>query len=141
MAAINIQRDDFHGDWNYTIKPPRQKPSLKRLLRVRALVRDRPGIVLDVGDQSARRLNQPCQARDYGLCRNESNRKLWGSSGCGSEWGGLDIVGGHGRIQGGEQVMERTVEGSCSRLQEPELPHGFWCSHSPWEPNAPKGSA
>ena len=24
--------------------------------------------------------------------------------------------------------MERSVEGSCSRLQEPELPHGFWCS-------------
>jgi hypothetical protein len=24
--------------------------------------------------------------------------------------------------------MERIVEGSCSRLQEPELPHGFWCS-------------
>jgi hypothetical protein len=24
--------------------------------------------------------------------------------------------------------MERTVEGSCSRLQESELPHGFWCS-------------
>ena len=24
--------------------------------------------------------------------------------------------------------MERTIEGSCSRLQEPELPHGFWCS-------------
>jgi hypothetical protein len=27
-----------------------------------------------------------------------------------------------------EKFMERTVEGSCSRLQEPELPHGFWCS-------------
>jgi hypothetical protein len=26
--------------------------------------------------------------------------------------------------------MERTIEGSCSRLQEPELPHGFWCSPS-----------
>jgi putative transposase len=24
--------------------------------------------------------------------------------------------------------MKRTVEGSCSRLQEAELPHGFWCS-------------
>jgi hypothetical protein len=24
--------------------------------------------------------------------------------------------------------MERTVEGSCSRLQESELPHGFCCS-------------
>jgi hypothetical protein len=55
-------------------------------------------------------------------------QKPWGSSGCGSEWGGLDIVGGHGRIQGGEQIMERTVEGSCSRLQESELPHGFCCS-------------
>ena len=21
MAAINISRDDFHGDWNYTIRP------------------------------------------------------------------------------------------------------------------------
>ncbi|MGI9451539.1 MAG: ISAzo13-like element transposase-related protein, partial [Geminicoccaceae bacterium] len=21
MAAINIQRDDFHGEWNYTISP------------------------------------------------------------------------------------------------------------------------
>ena len=52
-------------------------------------------------------------------------QKPWGNSGCGSEWGGLDIVGGHGRRQGGEQIMERTVEGSCSRLQEPELPHGF----------------
>ena len=56
------------------------------------------------------------------------HQKPWGSSGCGSEWGGLDIVGGHGRTQEGEQVMKRTVEGSCSRLQEPELPHGFWYS-------------
>ena len=55
-------------------------------------------------------------------------QKPWGNSGCDSEWGGLDIVGGHGRIQGGEQIMERTVEGSCSRLQEPELSHGFCCS-------------
>ena len=22
MDAINIQRHDFHGDWNYTINPP-----------------------------------------------------------------------------------------------------------------------
>jgi len=21
MAAINIARDNFHGDWNYTIRP------------------------------------------------------------------------------------------------------------------------
>jgi hypothetical protein len=26
------------------------------------------------------------------------HQKPWGSSGCGSKWGGLDIVGGHGRI-------------------------------------------
>ena len=25
------------------------------------------------------------------------HQKPWGSSGCGSEWSGLDIVGGHGR--------------------------------------------
>src|SRR3954453_21128712 len=35
-----------------------------------------------------------------------------GCSGCGSEWGGLNIVGGHGRIPGCEQVVERAVEGS-----------------------------
>jgi hypothetical protein len=33
------------------------------MVPARRIVRDRPGIVLDVGDQSARRLNQPCQAR------------------------------------------------------------------------------
>ena len=27
-----------------------------------------------------------------------------------SEWGGLDIVGGHGRIPGGEQVVERAIQ-------------------------------
>ena len=55
-------------------------------------------------------------------------QKPWGSSDCGSEWSGLDIVGGHGWIQESEQVMEGTIEGSCSRQQEPELPHGFCCS-------------
>ena len=48
--------------------------------------------------------------------QTREHQKPWGSSGCGSQWGGLDIVGGHGRIQGGEQVMERAIEGSCSRL-------------------------
>jgi hypothetical protein len=24
MAAINITRSDFHGEWNYTISPARQ---------------------------------------------------------------------------------------------------------------------
>jgi hypothetical protein len=67
---------------------------------------------------------------------NREHQKPWGNSGCGSEWGGLDIVGGHGRIQGGEQVVERTAEGSCSRLQEPELPHGFWYSRRS-RPSAP----
>ena len=46
------------------------------------------------------------------------HQKPWGSSGCGSEWGGLTIVGGHGRIPGGEQVVERAVEGAGSGLQE-----------------------
>ena len=23
MAALNIQRDEFHGEWNYTIRPDR----------------------------------------------------------------------------------------------------------------------
>jgi hypothetical protein len=26
MATINIQRDTFHGDWNYTIYPRQQLP-------------------------------------------------------------------------------------------------------------------
>jgi transposase len=26
IAALNIERDDFHGDWNYVIKPRRQSP-------------------------------------------------------------------------------------------------------------------
>ena len=34
LAAINIERHSFHGEWNYTIKP-KQETSLKRLLRVR----------------------------------------------------------------------------------------------------------
>ena len=50
-----------------------------------------------------------------------------GSLDYGSEQGGLDIDG-YGRRRGGEQVIERTVEGSCSRLQESKLPHGFCCS-------------
>jgi hypothetical protein len=33
--------------------------------------------------------------------------------------------------------MERTIEGSCSRLQEPELPHGFCCSLRPWSKRFP----
>ena len=28
MAAINIQRDPFHGDWNYTLHPTRDMPEL-----------------------------------------------------------------------------------------------------------------
>ena len=27
MAALNIQRDPFHGDWNYTISPRQPPPS------------------------------------------------------------------------------------------------------------------
>jgi len=46
-------------------------------------------------------------------------QKPWGSSGCGGEWGELDIVGGHGWIPGCEQVVERAVEGAGSGLQEP----------------------
>ena len=34
----------------------------------------------------------------------------------------LDIVGGHGRIPGGEQVVQRAVEGAGSGLQEPVGP-------------------
>ena len=26
MLAINITRDDFHGEWNYTISPNQQPP-------------------------------------------------------------------------------------------------------------------
>jgi len=48
------------------------------------------------------------------------HQKPWGSSGCGSEWGGLDIVGRHGWIPGCEQVVECAVEGSG--LQEPMGP-------------------
>src|SRR3954453_6492534 len=47
------------------------------------------------------------------------HQKPWGSSGCGGEWGELDIVNGHGRIPGGEQVAQRAIEGSGSGLQEP----------------------
>ena len=47
------------------------------------------------------------------------HQKPWGSSGCGSERGGLTIVGGHGWIPGGEQVVQRAVEGAGSGLQEP----------------------
>ena len=35
LAAINIERHSFHGEWNYTIKP---ETSLKRLLCVRPQV-------------------------------------------------------------------------------------------------------
>jgi hypothetical protein len=45
-----------------------------------------------------------------------------GCSGCGSEWDGLSIVGRHGRLPGGEQVVERVVEGAGSGLQEPMGP-------------------
>jgi hypothetical protein len=44
---------------------------------------------------------------------------MGGCSGCGSKWGRLDIVGGHSRIPGGEQVAQRAVEGAGSGLQEP----------------------
>jgi hypothetical protein len=47
------------------------------------------------------------------------HQKPWGSSGCGGEWGELDIVNGHGRIPGGEQVAQRAIEGAGSGLQEP----------------------
>src|SRR4051794_27895121 len=59
---------------------------------------------------------------------NESTRNRGAAWAAAANGAGLDIVNGHGRIQEGEQVMGRTVEGSCSRLQQPELPHGFWCS-------------
>src|SRR3954470_9047395 len=42
-----------------------------------------------------------------------------GGLGCGSEWGWLDIIGGHRRIPGGEQVVEGAVKGARSSLQEP----------------------
>ena len=38
------------------------------------------------------------------------NRGTWGSLGCVSERGGLDIVGGHSRIQGSEQIMKRAIQ-------------------------------
>ena len=52
-------------------------------------------------------------------CEQGEHQKPWGNSGCGSEWGGLDIVGGHGRIPGGEPVVQRAVEGAGAGLQEP----------------------
>ena len=41
-----------------------------------------------------------------------------GCSGCDSKWGRLDIVSGHSRIPGGEQVTQRAVKGAGSGLQE-----------------------
>jgi hypothetical protein len=38
------------------------------------------------------------------------NRGIWRSLGCVSERGGLDIVGGHSRIQGSEQIMKRAIQ-------------------------------
>jgi DNA-binding phage protein len=34
MASINIQRDSFHGDWNYTISPLRAKGKVPKVLPV-----------------------------------------------------------------------------------------------------------
>ena len=46
-----------------------------------------------------------------------------GGSGCGSKWGGLDIVGGHSRIQGSEQIMKRTIQPKLNPVQFEK--HGF----------------
>jgi len=29
MAAINIQRAEFHGEWNYTISPDPHRPNAR----------------------------------------------------------------------------------------------------------------
>src|SRR4051794_27928536 len=50
--------------------------------------------------------------------RGRAPETVGGCSGCASEWGGLTIVGRHGRIPGGEQVVERAVESAGSGLQE-----------------------
>jgi hypothetical protein len=59
------------------------------------------------------------QAKTVLASVQRATESVGGCSGCGSEWGGLNIVGGHGRIPGGEQVAQRAVEGSGSGLQEP----------------------
>lgn len=33
MAALSLQRHDFHGDWNYTLLPSDTPNDLGRLLR------------------------------------------------------------------------------------------------------------
>jgi hypothetical protein len=62
------------------------------------------------GERGFTNLGGPCPER-------REHQKPWGSSGCGGEWGELDIVSGHGRIPGGEQVAQRAIEGAG--LQEP----------------------
>jgi len=31
MAAVNLTRHSFHGDWNYTVSPKRNNPRQKRI--------------------------------------------------------------------------------------------------------------
>jgi len=45
--------------------------------------------------------------------------KVGGFSGCGSEERSLTIVGGYGRIPGGEQVTQRAVGSAGLGLQKP----------------------
>jgi hypothetical protein len=59
---------------------------------------------------------------------DESNRNRGAARAAAANGAGRTLLAGMAGIQGGEQIMECTVEDSCSRLQEPELPHGFCCS-------------
>src|SRR3954453_18281606 len=56
---------------------------------------------------------------DHAVEDGRAPETVGGGSGCGSEWDGLDLVGWHSRIPGGEEVAQRAVEGAGSGLQEP----------------------
>jgi metal-dependent amidase/aminoacylase/carboxypeptidase family protein len=58
----------------------------------------------------------------------ESNRNRGATPPAAANRAGWTLLASMAGIQGDEQIMGRTVEGSGSRLQEPELPHGFCCS-------------
>ncbi len=38
MSELNIERDPFHGDWNYTIHPKRRKTPIDSIIPRQALI-------------------------------------------------------------------------------------------------------
>jgi len=59
MAAITIQRAEFHGEWNYTISPDPHRPN-RAFISSRALRRAAP-VTSSSLRSSAQRAWQPCQ--------------------------------------------------------------------------------